>query len=74
VRFTAAQRRALRAAFPEGVCAYDRPAVGSTPPMGTWLTYGDGSCGTFGRAPAPRPVGTASACTAEPGGLVGIRR
>ncbi|SDO17385.1 DUF6351 family protein [Actinacidiphila guanduensis] len=68
VRFTAAQRRALRAAFPEGVCAYDRPAVGSTPPMGTWLSYGDGSCGTFGRAPAPRPVGAASACAHEPGG------
>ncbi|MBM9506383.1 DUF6351 family protein, partial [Actinacidiphila acididurans] len=56
VPFTPAQWNALRSVFPAGVCAYDRPGQGQVPPMGSWLGYGDGSQGSFGHAPAPRPL------------------
>jgi hypothetical protein len=54
--FTAAQKAVLRATFPGGVCDYQLPGIGQIPPLGTWLSYGDGSVGTFGRAPAPTPI------------------
>lgn len=56
VSLTPAQQSALPSVFPAGVCAYDRPGQGQVPPMGSWLGYGDGSQGTFGHAPAPRPL------------------
>jgi len=42
VTFTDAQRVALKAAFPNGVCDYQRLGVGQVPPGGTWLNYSDG--------------------------------
>ncbi|MFG2887332.1 DUF6351 family protein [Streptomyces sp. NPDC048297] len=56
VHFTESQQRALKAVFPQGVCDYRVPGQGQTAPMGTWLTYGDGSHGTFGHAPQPHPL------------------
>ncbi|WP_437044043.1 DUF6351 family protein [Streptomyces sp. enrichment culture] len=50
------QVRALKAVFPHGVCDYSRPGKGQMPPMGSWLSYGDGSVGTFGQAPPPRRI------------------
>ncbi|MBE8520426.1 hypothetical protein ILP97_23525 [Amycolatopsis sp. H6(2020)] len=46
VSFTAAERKRLRAAFPDGVCDYSRPGVGQRAPIGTWLSYGDERIGT----------------------------
>ncbi|MET9001002.1 DUF6351 family protein [Amycolatopsis sp. NPDC004169] len=46
VTFTAAERKRLRAAFPDGVCDYSRPGVGQRAPIGTWLSYGDERTGT----------------------------
>ncbi|WP_086839292.1 DUF6351 family protein [Amycolatopsis kentuckyensis] len=46
VTFTAAEKKRLRAAFPDGVCDYSRPGVGQRPPIGTWLSYGDERTGT----------------------------
>lgn len=57
VTFTAAQKAELSAIFPGGVCDYRLPGVGQVPPLGAWLSYGDGSAGTFGHAPAPAPIG-----------------
>jgi hypothetical protein len=57
VMFTAAQKAELRAIFPGGVCDYQLPGVDQVPPLGAWLSYGDGSAGTFGHAPAPTPIG-----------------
>lgn len=56
VPFTPAQQAELRQVFPRGVCDYSRPGVGQQQTVATWLDYGDGSVGTFGHAPAPRPV------------------
>ena len=42
VRFTPAQKKQLRAAFPTGVCDYTRAGVAAQPPSGTWLRYGSG--------------------------------
>jgi hypothetical protein len=42
VTFTPAEQAELRAAFPTGVCDYQRPGVGQQPPVGTWLNYGPG--------------------------------
>ena len=39
VRFTGAQRAELRAAFPDGVCDYERPGVGERPAKRAWRTY-----------------------------------
>jgi hypothetical protein len=58
VAFTAPQRAELRAIFRRGVCDYQLPAVGQVSPLGTWLSYGDGSVGTFGHAPSPTPLGS----------------
>lgn len=41
VTFTPAEQAQLRAAFPDGVCDYRKPAVGWRPPLGPWLSYGD---------------------------------
>jgi hypothetical protein len=57
VTFTAAQKAELRAIFPGGVCDYYLPGVGQVPPLGAWLSYGDGSAGRFGHAHAPTPIG-----------------
>jgi hypothetical protein len=57
VTFTAAQKAELRAVFPGGVCDYQLPGIGQVLPLGAWLSYGDGSVGTFGHAPAPTPIG-----------------
>lgn len=46
VTFTAADRKRLRATFPDGVCDYHRPGVGQHAPIGTWLSYGDERTGT----------------------------
>lgn len=46
VAFTTADRKRLRAAFPDGVCDYSRPGVGQRAPIGTWLSYGDERTGT----------------------------
>jgi uncharacterized tannase-like protein DUF6351 len=54
--FTASQKAELRAIFPSGVCDYQLPGIGQVPSQGTWLSYGDGSAGTFGHAPAPTPI------------------
>jgi Tannase-like family of unknown function (DUF6351) len=51
--FTPAQKTELKTVFPTGVCDYQLPGTGQTRPLGTWLSYGDGSTGTFGHAPAP---------------------
>jgi Tannase-like family of unknown function (DUF6351) len=40
VTFTAADRAKLRAAFPTGVCDWDRRGVGQRRPAGVWLSYG----------------------------------
>jgi hypothetical protein len=40
VAFTDAQVAELRAAFPTGVCDYERRGVGQRRPAGTWLSYG----------------------------------
>jgi len=40
VTFTDAEKAQLRAAFPTGVCDYQRPGVGQQRPTGTWLDYG----------------------------------
>lgn len=40
VRFTAAQKQALRAVFPTGVCDYAKPGVLQEAPAGTWRSYG----------------------------------
>jgi hypothetical protein len=45
VTFTAADRKRLRAAFPDGVCDYN-PGVGQRARIGTWLSYGDERTGT----------------------------
>lgn len=39
-RLDAAQLDRLRAVFPEGVCDWSRPGVGTVPVEGTWLNYG----------------------------------
>ena len=39
VRFTNAQKAALKATFPGGVCDWSRPGVGQQRPRGTWLQY-----------------------------------
>jgi len=57
VTFTAAQKAELRAVFSGGVCDYHLPGVGQVAPLGPWLSYGDGSTGTFGHAPSPSPIG-----------------
>jgi hypothetical protein len=36
---SAAQMDALKAAFPQGVCDYTKPAVGQVPLAGTWLMF-----------------------------------
>lgn len=59
VTFTAAQRAELRAIFRRGVCDYQLPGVAQVQPAGAWLSYGDGSAGTYGHAPEPTPVGRA---------------
>jgi hypothetical protein len=56
VPLTASDRAQLRATFPRGVCDYRRPSVGQVRPIAPWLSYGDGSVGTFGHAPAPVPI------------------
>ena len=38
--FTDAEKAELRAAFPTGVCDYQRPGVGQQRPAGTWMDYG----------------------------------
>jgi hypothetical protein len=40
VRFTHAEWRRLRAAFPNGTCDYRRPGPQQRPPAGTWIGYG----------------------------------
>lgn len=42
VTFTRAQKSRLLAAFPDGVCNFDRRGVGQRSPAGAWLDYGDG--------------------------------
>ncbi|GAB2986375.1 hypothetical protein GCM10017788_08450 [Amycolatopsis acidiphila] len=39
VTFTDAEKKQLRAAFPDGVCDYSKPSVGARKPAGTWLSY-----------------------------------
>lgn len=39
-RLDAAQLERLRVVFPEGVCDWSRPGVGTAPVEGTWLNYG----------------------------------
>jgi Tannase-like family of unknown function (DUF6351) len=39
VAFTPNQQVRLRAAFPQGVCNYDRRGVAERAPRGTWLNY-----------------------------------
>ena len=39
VSFTSAQQDRLRAVFPNGVCDYSRPGVGTRPVAGVWQTY-----------------------------------
>ena len=56
VPLTASDRAQLRATFPRGVCDYRLPGVGQVRPIAPWLSYGDGSVGTFGHAPAPVPI------------------
>ena len=46
VTFTAADRKRLRATFPDGVCDYHCPGVGQHAPIGIWLSYGDERTGT----------------------------
>jgi hypothetical protein len=46
VTFTAAEQQRLRAAFPGGVCDYNRAGVGQRKPLGSWLSYGDETTGT----------------------------
>ncbi|WP_425574784.1 DUF6351 family protein [Streptantibioticus ferralitis] len=53
VTFTTAQQAELHAIFPGGVCDYQLPGVDQVRPLGAWLSYGDGTTGSFGHAPAP---------------------
>lgn len=55
VSFTPAERDELRAAFPSGVCDYDRPGVGQRPPISDWLSYGDERTGLTPPTPLPDP-------------------
>jgi hypothetical protein len=55
VTFTAAERAQLRAAFPGGVCDYDRTSAGYRKPIGTWLSYGDERTGTTPPTRPPSP-------------------
>ena len=56
VAFSDAQWSRLRAAFPAGVCDYDRPGVGQRPPV-RWPTFADGPGGNpLGPPPASRPL------------------
>ncbi len=43
--FTDAQKAQLRAAFPDGVCDYDKQGVSQRRPIGDWLSYGDETTG-----------------------------
>jgi len=56
VTFSAGQRAELRSVFPSGVCDFRLPGIGRQPPLGAWLSYGDGAGATFGHAPAPVPL------------------
>ncbi|MFC0111835.1 DUF6351 family protein [Kibdelosporangium aridum] len=53
VPLSALDKDRLRSTFPEGVCDYRAPGVGQVAPLGSWLSYGDSSVGTFGHAPPP---------------------
>ncbi|MGH3435746.1 MAG: DUF6351 family protein, partial [Sciscionella sp.] len=55
VTFTAAERKELRAAFPNGVCDYNRPSIGKRHPIGAWLSYGDEKTGTTPPRKLPNP-------------------
>jgi hypothetical protein len=56
VSFAPAQKRELRSTFPNGICDYQLPGIAQGPPMGDWLSYGDGTGAAFGQAPAPWPL------------------
>ncbi|HEX3791960.1 MAG TPA: DUF6351 family protein [Pseudonocardiaceae bacterium] len=45
VTFTTAEKAQLRAAFPTGVCNYNKPGVGQQKPIAPWLSYGDEQTG-----------------------------
>jgi hypothetical protein len=55
VTFTAAQQAQLRAAFPTGVCDYNKPGVGQHNPIGSWLSYGDERTGLTRPTHIPGP-------------------
>jgi hypothetical protein len=55
VTFTAAQQAQLRAAFPTGVCNYNKPGVGQHNPIGSWLSYGDERTGLTRPTHIPGP-------------------
>ena len=58
VAFTAAEQQQLRQAFPDGVCDFNRPGVGSQRPIGDWLSYGDNPDSVNGPFPLPPPPGS----------------
>jgi hypothetical protein len=58
VTFTAAEKQELRQAFPTGVCDYQRPGIGSRPPLASWLSYGDNPDSVTGPTPLPPPTGS----------------
>jgi hypothetical protein len=51
ITFTDAQWARLQAAFPQGVCDWNKPGVGQQPPVGDWLTFRNGPDGV----PLPSP-------------------
>ncbi|MBW3664320.1 MAG: hypothetical protein KY469_14565 [Actinobacteria bacterium] len=60
VTFTDAQWARMQAAFPDGVCDYNKPGVSQQPPIGTWPTFNDGPGGRpLGPAPTSTPLGAA---------------
>jgi hypothetical protein len=58
VAFTAEERTALEATFPDGVCDPSAPGVARATAPATWLTFAEGPGGRpLGPAPTSRPFG-----------------
>jgi hypothetical protein len=55
VTFTATEQAELRQAFPTGVCDYNRPGVGVSAPIASWLSYGDNPDSVAGPFPLSQP-------------------